>query len=333
MIEQRGTEGAGSSTKGREVLWVVTACYDEEEVVDAFHAQLSAVLRELPGLDYRILFVDDGSRDGTLDRLNALRRADERVLVTSLSRNFGHQAALTAGLEAASGDAIVLMDCDLQHPPAVVARMVEQWRAGSDVVAAVRRATADAPWLKRLGSRLFYWLIRRLSDTPIAVGVADFCLLSRRAHRALLAMPEHHRFLRGMVAWLGFPRTFVPYDAPERAGGRSKYGFGRMVGLAIDAVFSFSTTPIRVMTRVGAVITTLGFVYLCYVLGRALLRGDLVAGWGSLISTVLIIGGLQLVFMGVIGAYVARVFEEVKRRPLYLVKQDVGDEGGVEENR
>lgn len=316
---------------GRGRIVVVTPCYNEEAVVDRFHEELVRELETLD-LDFRVLFVDDGSSDGTLARLNALRERDPRVMVASLSRNFGHQIALSAGLSRASGDAVVLMDSDLQHPPSTIPRLVEEWRKGHDVVSAVRTQTEDGSFLKNFNSKLFYWLIGKLSDTPIVPGAADFCLLSRRAHRALLSMPEHHRFLRGMVSWVGYPRAFVHYDAPARAAGQSKYDLGRMVGLAFDAVFSFSVTPIRIMRRLGLFITALGLLYLGYIFLRAFVLGDLEPGWGSVLSTILILGGLQLVFMGVIGEYLARVFEEVKARPLFLLKQEVVDQLATAEN-
>jgi glycosyltransferase involved in cell wall biosynthesis len=213
-----------------------------------------------------------------------------------------------------------MLDSDLQHPPELIPAMLAEWRKGADVVSAVRRATA-APAAKRVTSTAFYRLINLLSDTPIPESVADFCLLSRQAQRALLAMPERHRFLRGLVAWMGFRRVLLPYDAPPRQAGQAKYGLRKMTALAMDAVLSFSTRPVRIASRIGFVVATVGGVYLAYILGRAVVAGDLVRGWGSLVSIVLILGGLQLLFVGVIGEYVARIFEEVKGRPLYFFKQ------------
>ena len=325
------TDEAPVRDQERKRLVIVTPCFNEEAVVERFHEAVSKELETLEGIDFRILFVDDGSKDGTLERLNRLREEDERVMVTSLSRNFGHQIALTAGLSQAHGDAVVLMDSDLQHPPETIRDLVAEWRKGNDVVSAVRKDTADGSPFKNFSSRVFYWLIGKLSDTPIVPGAADFCLLSRRAQLALQKMPEHHRFLRGMVSWVGFPRTFVYYEAPARAAGESKYDLRRMIGLALDAVFSFSVTPIRLMRRFGLFITVMGFIYLIYVVLRSLVIGDLETGWGSLISTVLILGGLQLASMGIIGEYLARVFEEVKARPLFLLKQEAVDQNPPEE--
>jgi dolichol-phosphate mannosyltransferase len=305
----------------RQVLCVVCPCYNEAEVVRAFYDCLKAEVQKLPSLRHRLLFVDDGSSDETLDELNRIAADDPSVEVYSLSRNFGHQVALTAGLDAARGDAVVMMDSDLQHPPALIPELVEQWRRGADIVSAVRRKTADETWLKRLTSRGFYKVINALSDTHIPDGAADFCLLSRRAHRALRAMPERHRFLRGLVSWMGFNRVFVEYDAPARAAGKSKYTLRHMLKLASNAVFSFSAAPLQMASRVGALAMTAGLVYLAYIVGRYLLYHDLVPGWSSVVCSIVILGGLQLIFIGLIGEYLARTFEEVKGRPLYLFKQ------------
>ena len=320
---------AGPSSQ-RDMLTVVSPCYNEERVIELFYEQLRAELVLLDDVDYRIVFVDDGSSDGTLDRLNAIAARDERVGVYSFSRNFGHQAALSAGLQAADGDAVVMMDCDLQHPPALIAEFVRHWRAGSEVVSAVRQRAEDASWFKQVSARSFYWLINRLSETKVVEGAADFCLLSRTAHDALVSMPERHRFLRGMVSWIGFRRSFVPFTAPPRAAGESKYTLLKMVSLALDAVFSFSAAPMRMATRLGASIALLGAVYLAYILLRYVALGDLVPGWGSLICTMLLIGGAQLTFIGIVGEYVARIFEEVKGRPLYVLKQSPGEAEGAD---
>ena len=311
----------------QKTLCVVVPCYQEEQGIQAFYAELVSVLSSLPGIAYRIVFVDDGSRDGTLGRLEGIAAGDPHVEVYSLSRNFGHQIALTAGLDVADGDAVIMMDADQQHPPQLIPRMVELWeRDGFDIVSTVRESTPGASVFKRTTSRLFYWGMNRLSDTHIVPGAADFCLLSRRAHDALRSMPERHRFLRGMISWMGFPRTFVPFVAPPRAAGKSNYTLIRMVSMAANALLSFSAVPMRVVSRGGFLIVTLGVLYLVYIVGRAVVLDDLVPGWGSLIAVVLILGGLQLIGIGVIGEYLARVFEETKDRPLYFFKRT--PEGG-----
>jgi len=304
-----------------QVLCVVTPCYNEEDVIERFYETLKPALKSLHGLDHRIIFVDDGSRDKTLERLNALAARDPAVLVYSLSRNFGHQIALTAGLDAARGDAVIMMDSDLQHPPGLIVEMVQRWREGSDVVSAVRKTTEKSNLFKRLTSAAFYWLINLLSDTQVVSGAADFCLLSGRAHRALRKMPERHRFLRGMVSWIGFKRAFVFFEAPDRAAGRSKYTLFKMLQLAFNATFSFSIAPIRLATQIGLFTVLLSLVYLVFIITCYFAGWPLAPGWASIIFVVTFLGGVQLAFVGILGEYIARIFEEVKGRPLYVFKQ------------
>jgi dolichol-phosphate mannosyltransferase len=314
---------------GRRVLCVVSPCFNESAGLRDFHAALRKVLSTLDGFDYRIVLVDDGSTDSTLAVLDQLAAADDRVQVYSLSRNFGHQVALTAGIDVARGDAVVLMDSDLQHPPDMIPAMVAKWRAGADVVSAVRRETAGVSLFKRATSRAFYEMLNSVSETRLEPGAADFVLLSRRAHEALLRMPERHRFLRGMVSWIGFPRAFVWYDAPPRRTGKSTYTMARMVRLASDALFSFSTAPVRLATRMGVAVVGLGLVYLAYILYATYAHPDqIVTGWTSLIIVVLILSGVQILFIGLIGEYIARIFEEAKGRPLYFFKQRPGGTAG-----
>jgi dolichol-phosphate mannosyltransferase len=306
----------------RRKLCVVTPCFNEQDVVADFHRELVAVWDELPELEHQVIFVDDGSRDATLARLNELAAKDDRVVVLSLSRNFGHQIALSAGLDHARADAVILMDSDLQHPPSLIPQMVELWQTKDcDIVSAVRSFTSGVGAMKRFSSSAFYRIINLLSDTRVEPGAADFCLLSRRARRALCRMPERHRFLRGMVSWLGFERVLIPYQAAARTAGESKFTATKMIRLALDAVFSFSTVPIRAASQIGILFMMLGVVYLVYIVYRALRYGDLVQGWGSIMGTLLIVSGLQFVMLGVFGGYVGRIFDESKRRPLYLLKQ------------
>jgi dolichol-phosphate mannosyltransferase len=302
-------------------LCVVSPCFNEEEGITTFYRDVRAVLDSLVGWTYTILLVDDGSSDRTLEVLNAIAAADPAVEVFSLARNFGHQIALSAGLDAAVGDAIVMMDSDLQHPPSLIPKMVEAFCSGSDIVSAVRADTVGSGVFKSSSSGLFYRLINLLSDVHVVPGAADFCLLSQRAHRALLSMPERHRFLRGMVSWIGFNRTFLTFEAPARRLGTSKYTLRKMLKLALDGVFSFSAMPIRLATRFGLAVSGVGFLYLAYILARFVFVGDLIEGWASSLATLLILGGVQLTFLGILGEYVARIYEESKGRPLYFLKQ------------
>jgi polyisoprenyl-phosphate glycosyltransferase len=316
-------EGVMTSSAYMPRLCVVAPCYNEENVIEEFYQELRGALALLESIRTSILFVDDGSTDTTLDILNRIAEADSSVQVISLSRNFGQQIALTAGLDAAEADAVLMMDSDLQHPPNMIPQMVERWFCGYDVVSAVRRDTKGASLLKRKTSTGFYVVFNLLSDIKLTSGAADFCLLSRRAHAALQRMPERHRLLRGMIAWIGFSRTTVPYDAPVRPAGQSKYTPAKMWGMALDAVLSFSATPIRMASRVGLFILFIAFVYFCYVF-FSFVNGNTVRGWASIITLILALGGAQLIFIGLIGEYLSRVYEESKDRPLYFLKQSPG---------
>jgi len=304
-------------------LCVICPCYNEEEVVVSFYETLKRELeRRCSEVEHRIVFVDDGSQDGTLEKLNRLASNDPQVMVYSLSRNFGHQIALSAGLDVARGDAVVLMDSDLQHPPNILRAMVDRWQEGYDVVSAVRQTTEDGSWFKRFSAAAFYRIFNYLSDVELVPGAADFVLLSRRAQNAIQRMPERHRFLRAMITWVGFPRAFVHYDAPARTAGKSKYSLFRMLTFAAEGLLAFSVKPIRLVSQLGLAVLALGLLYLLYVLGRFFIFNDTIHGWPSLMSAVLIIGGTQLLFSGLIGEYLARVHEQVKQRPLYLFKQE-----------
>lgn len=313
---------ARPNTTGRKRrLSVICPCYNEADSIEAFYAVLKRVLNRLTDYVHRIVLVDDGSADGTLEALNELAGRDPCVEVYSLTRNFGQQAALTAGLEHARGDVFVLMDADLQHPPEVIPKMLRAWEEGSAVVLTVRRHTADATWWKQLSSQAFYAFFNAFSTTRVVAGAADFCLLSRPARDALVAMPESHRFLRGMVAWMGFPHAKIDYHAQPRVAGDSKYSQVRMLRLAADAIFSFSTKPLRLATQLGLWIVAGGMAYLAYVLYLCFFSSEVVHGWSSITSLVLVLGGFQLISIGLIGEYLARVFEQVKARPAYLLKQ------------
>ena len=302
-------------------LCIVCPCHNEAEGIDAFADALFKELDALtPAMAAHVICVDDGSTDATFDRLQALSAKEPRLLAYALSRNFGHQIALSAGLDMADADAVILMDSDLQHPPALIPKLLAAWRAGHDIVSAVRTDTRDAGLFKRVSSRAFYTLFNMLSEVKLVPGVADFTLLSARARDALQRMPERHRFLRGLLSWTGMPRALVPYEAAARGAGQSSYTPRRMVRMAMDAVLSFSARPLRMATKFGLLVACGGFAYLLYVVTRAVLVGDTEPGWPSLLSAILILGGLQLAVIGLVGEYIARVFEEVKGRPLYLLR-------------
>jgi dolichol-phosphate mannosyltransferase len=304
------------------LITIVTPCYNEELAVEPFWASLREVLDSCHRFSFQVICVDDGSRDATLERLHALAATDERLQILSLTRNFGHQVALSAGLDHARGAALIFMDADLQHPPRLIPELLAEFERGFDVVSAVRLATEGTSWLKRLSSDGFYALFNMLSEIKIPKGAADFVCLSRRAYRELRRMRERHRLLRAMISWLGFPRAVVTYQAPSRVAGHSKYTLGKMVRLALDGVFAFSSRPIRFGIRAGLGIATLGLLYLVYVVVMSMIYGATVRGWPSILVTVLVLGGFQICMIGLVGEYIARTFEQSKGRPLYVLKSN-----------
>ena len=306
------------------LLSVVVPCFNEEAVLRETHRRLSAVLERLDDLDYEVVYVDDGSRDRTPLVLQQLQAGDRRVRVVRFSRNFGHQIAVTAGVEHARGDAVVLIDADLQDPPEVIPEMVARWREGHDVAYGVRTDRPGESAFKLATAKAFYRGINRLSETPIPLDTGDFRLMDRKVVDALAAMPERDRFVRGMVSWVGFRQVAVPYRRDPRLAGESKYPLLKMVRFALDGVTSFSVQPLRVATWLGFAVSGLALVGILYALGLRLFTSTWVAGWTAMMIAVLFLGGVQLLSLGVIGEYIGRIYGEAKRRPLYLVQERLG---------
>ncbi|MGE5172138.1 MAG: glycosyltransferase family 2 protein [Rudaea sp.] len=307
-------------------LSIVVPVFDEEAVLPEFHRRLAAVLDALR-VRAEVLYVSDGSSDNTVPLVESLRGADARVALLELSRNFGKEIAMSAGLDAARGDAVIVIDADLQDPPERIPDMVDAWRQGYDIVL-MRRSdrTADA-WLKRTAARAFYGAMARIGSIRIPEDVGDFRLLSRRAVEALRGFPERSRFMKGLFAWIGYPTRALEYDRAPRHAGTSKWNYWRLWNFAIEAVTSFSAVPLKVASYVGLCAALIAFVYGAYVVVKTLIFGDLVRGYPTLVTIVLLLGGLQLMALGVIGEYLARMFVEVKRRPLYLVQRRLAATG------
>jgi glycosyltransferase involved in cell wall biosynthesis len=302
-------------------LTVVVPAFNESSVLEAFHARLSAVLTDL-SLDCTVLYVDDGSSDGTWELIKRLGGHGPRLSGLRLSRNFGKEAAVTAGLDRADADAVVLIDADLQDPPELIPELVAQWQAGHDVVYATRTERAGETHLKRLTAAAFYRSMERLSDTPIPRDTGDFRLLSRRALDALRQLRERQRFMKGLFAWIGYRQASVRYQREPRQAGQTKWNYWRLTQLAIEGITSFSTAPLRLATWVGLCSSVLAFAYGIWVLGKALLYGDPVRGYPTLMLVVLFLGGVQLLALGVIGEYLGRNYAESKQRPLYFIDED-----------
>jgi dolichol-phosphate mannosyltransferase len=303
---------------------VIVPCFNEAAVIRDTATRLTEALNALPDIAFETIYVDDGSRDATLAILRELQAHDERVRLVSLSRNFGHQVAVTAGLEHTRGDAVVVIDADLQDPPEVIREMVERWRDGADVAYGVRVEREGETAFKLWTAGAFYRAINRMSDVPIPLNAGDFRLMDRKVVDALLAMPERDRFIRGMVAWIGFRQDEVAYKRAARAAGTTKYPLAKMLRLATDGILSFSVLPLRLATWTGFAAAALSVVGIIYALVMRVLTDNWVPGWTLLFIGLLLIGGIQLVFLGLIGEYLGRVYGEVKRRPLYFVKERRG---------
>ena len=300
------------------VLSILVPCFNEQESLAVCHAQLSAVAQRM-GLPYELIFIDDGSRDATGTILDGLYANDARTVVLHLSRNFGHQLAVSAGLLYALGDAIVIIDADLQDPPEVMLQMIAQWQAGFHVVYGVRTQRAGESTFKLWTAKIFYRFIRRVSDVEIPLDSGDFRLLDRKVVDVLLQMPERHRLLRAMSAWTGFRQTGLPYERASRYAGQTKYPLRKMVHLALDGIFSFSTAPLRMLTFIGFGAAALSFVGIVWALAVRILTRHWVAGWATLFVGVLFLSGLQMISLGIMGEYLGRVYTEVKQRPLVIV--------------
>ena len=302
------------------LLSVVVPAYNEVDVLPEFHRRLVAAIAPLP---YRaeIIYVNDGSTDGTRELLWQLGRSDARVGFVDLSRNFGKEAALTAGLDHAQGDAVVVIDADLQDPPEVIPDLVCRWQDGYDVVYARRTERNGESWLKKITAYLFYRVIERTSSVPIPRDTGDFRLLSRRAVEALGKLREQHRFMKGLFAWIGYPQAEVCYRRDPRGGGATKWNYWRLWNFALEGITSFTTAPLKVATYLGLLTAMAAFLFGIFIIADTLVYGNPVAGYPSLLSVVLFLGGVQLVALGVIGEYLGRLFDEAKGRPLYLVKQ------------
>jgi glycosyltransferase involved in cell wall biosynthesis len=306
-------------------LSIVIPLFNEAGNTNELLRRVGTVVRTLhePPLDYEIICVDDGSRDATLEKLVAAARIDPHLRVISLSRNFGHQIAATAGLDASRGDAVVLMDGDLQDPPELIADFLEKYRAGYDVVYATRRRRSGESRFKILTAAIFYRVVRRLTNVSIPVDTGDFRLMSRRVVDVLRKTRERHRFIRGLVSWVGYNQIGVEYDRDARFSGETKYPFSKMLKFAIDGITAFSEIPLRFASYLGFITSTFAFLYAVVILALKVLHYN-EPGYTSTILTVLFLGGVQLIGIGILGEYVGRIYDEIKARPLYLIAENVG---------
>ena len=312
------------------LLSVVVPCFDEEPVIVETHRRLTGVLEGLKELEFEIIYIDDGSKDETPKILESLQMEDERVRVLRLSRNFGHQIAVTAGLENSSGDAVVIIDADLQDPPEVISEMIKRWREGYEVAYGQRVEREGETGFKLWSAKAYYRLINRISETKMPLDTGDFRLMDRKIVDSLLAMPERDRFLRGMVSWVGFRQVAVPYQRAKRHAGESKYPILKMIRFATDGIVSFSIAPLKIAIWTGFFAIWLAITGIIVAVVVRLMDKNLNRGWASLFVAVLFMGGIQLVSLGIIGEYLGRIYTEVKRRPLYIIQERLGFEAKKE---
>ncbi|WP_313320777.1 glycosyltransferase family 2 protein [Stenotrophomonas sp.] len=300
-------------------LTLVITAHNEQDALPLLHPRLCAQLQALPDIDGRILYVDDGSNDATWQVMLVLAAQEPRVALLRLSRNFGKEVALTAGLDFVEDGAVILLDADGQDPPELIPAFVELWRQGNDDVYGVREERNGDSWLKRVTAAVFYRLIGRLSKTPIPADTGDFRLLSARALAGLRQLRERQRFMKGLFGWVGYQRVALPYRREPRLAGHSKFGFWKLWNFALEGITSFSTAPLRVATYLGLFTAAAAFAFAAWVVLKAALYGDRVAGWPTMMAAILFLGGVQLIALGLIGEYLGRLYMEAKQRPLYLV--------------
>jgi glycosyltransferase involved in cell wall biosynthesis len=313
-----------------ELHSIVVPMYNEEDVAEEFLKRATAAFSQLP--DYEIVIVDDGSRDRTFEIVSALAKTDPHLRIVRFARNFGHQTATTAGIDLAAGDTVSVIDADLQDPPELILEMVKLWREGKDIVFAVRESRAGESAFKKATASGYYRLLRRVAKVDIPVDTADFRLMSRKAVEGLKAMREQSRYMRGLVGWMGLERAEITYHRDPRYAGETKYPLKKMASLALDGIISFSTIPLHVATYMGIAAAGLGFLAALWAIVRKLTGGYVVQGWASLIVSVLFIGGVQLITLGVVGEYIGRIYDEVRSRPLYLIRDVRGFENQTQEH-
>ena len=304
---------------------IIVPCFNEENVLELFYEKVKKYMTDIPDCSMRCVFVNDGSSDGTLEKMRELAKANADVTYISLSRNFGKEAAMMAALDYVDGDAVVIMDADLQHPPDLLPEMVDWWRHGYDDVCGKRTGREDESWLKRTGADVFYRFVQRISDYPVQRDVGDFRLLDRRCVMALRLLRENQRFTKGLFSWVGFRKKEIPFQVRERAAGSTKWNYFSLFGFAIRGMTSFTTLPLRFISLLGVAVSISSILYMVFVLTVALLYGDPVAGYPTLMTVMLFLGGIQLLTLGIIGEYVGQIFNESKRRPIYLIDEVNGE--------
>ncbi len=303
---------------------ILVPCYNEEKSLPLLHERLGALMDGMPQYDWEVVMVNDGSRDDTLAVMRSLHAADPRMCYIDLSRNFGKERAMLAGFDHATGDCMVIMDADLQHPPEVIPEMIKHWEEGWEDVYARRNTRGKESWLRRRLTLAYYRLLQRTTRTDVLQNVGDFRLLDRKCVDAIAQMREIERYTKGLYSWIGFRKKEITFDQQDRVAGDSSFSMFKLMGLAIQGITSYTTAPLRLATLLGFAVSIVAFIYMLYVLVRTLLYGDPVAGYPTLIIVILFLGGVQLISLGIIGEYLGRIFNESKNRPVYLVREKEG---------
>ena len=311
---------------------ILVPCYNEESSLPELYAELCKLIGEHPEYEWEMLFVNDGSVDGTLEKIRQLREEDHRVCYIDLSRNFGKENAMLAGFDHARGDCVVIMDADLQDPPSLISDMLKAWEDGYDDVYAQRRDRGKESWLRKQLSLFYYWLLDKSSRYEILRNVGDFRLLDRKCIEAIKKLRETHRYTKGMFSWIGYKKKELVFDRGNRTKGKSHYSFFKLIALAMEGITSFTIAPLRFATILGLIISLFAFIYMCYFLVKTLIVGDVVQGFPTLIIVVLFLGGVQLLSIGIIGEYIGRIFIETKKRPIYLVNECELNEDTLSDN-
>lgn len=300
---------------------ILIPCYNEEASLPLLYNELVKLMNSHSNYVWEILMINDGSKDRTLEIIKDLRNKDNRICYVDLSRNFGKEKAMLAGFDYVTGDCMVIMDADLQHPPIVIKEMLQKWEAGYDDIYAKRKSRGKEPWLRKKFSLLFYKILQKTTKIEILPNVGDFRLLDRKCIESLKLLRETERYTKGMFCWIGYHKTFVEFEQHERIAGTSSWNFWSLFSLAIEGIVSFTTVPLRLASIFGAFTAFLAFLYMIYILIKTIIWGDPVGGFPTLISVILFLGGLQLLALGIIGEYIGRIFKESKKRPVYLVRE------------
>lgn len=302
-----------------KTVTILVPVYNEQATIDIFYNKTISVIDALSDYDFELLFINDGSKDGSLELIRNLQKQDERVSYVDLSRNFGKENAMIAGLDYAIGDAVIIMDADLQNPPELLPEFLYWWEEGYEDVCGKRLSREGESFLKKMGTKLYYYLLRKLTHAPVQVDVGDFRLLDKKCVLAMRQMRESQRYTKGLFSWIGYRKKEIPFEVATRVAGETKWNYARLVELAIDGLTSYTTLPLRIAGILGFVVSMLAIIYMLYIIVKTIIYGIDLPGYPSLVSMILFIGGMQLIVLGIIGEYLGKIFNETKNRPLYLI--------------